>query len=84
MTSPLALELPPNWEPMNGEFFKKVELQPNSQEYKDVAQDFLKTAKYNIQKVSMLTKPPTYLYNCLSRYFLNTFFNFHLIRIKQT
>uniref|UniRef100_A0A3B4T7X2 Poly [ADP-ribose] polymerase n=1 Tax=Seriola dumerili TaxID=41447 RepID=A0A3B4T7X2_SERDU len=44
-------ELPAQWEPMHEEVFKKVELQLNSQEYQDVAQGFLKTAKYNIQKI---------------------------------
>lgn len=52
VTSTLALELPTQWEPMHGEVFKKVELQPNSPEYQTVAQGFVKTAKYNIQKVS--------------------------------
>uniref|UniRef100_A0A3B4WTB6 Poly [ADP-ribose] polymerase n=1 Tax=Seriola lalandi dorsalis TaxID=1841481 RepID=A0A3B4WTB6_SERLL len=51
MTSTSALELPAQWEPMHEEVFKKVELQINSQEYQDVAQGFLKTAKYNIQKI---------------------------------
>ncbi|XP_059210657.1 protein mono-ADP-ribosyltransferase PARP14-like [Centropristis striata] len=46
-----ALELPPQWEPMQDEVFKKVELQPNSRDYKTVAQGFLKTAKYNIHKI---------------------------------
>ncbi|XP_022625617.1 poly [ADP-ribose] polymerase 14-like [Seriola dumerili] len=46
-----TLELPAQWEPMHEEVFKKVELQLNSQEYQDVAQGFLKTAKYNIQKI---------------------------------
>ncbi|XP_071315254.1 protein mono-ADP-ribosyltransferase PARP14-like isoform X2 [Trachinotus anak] len=46
-----TLELPAQWEPMHEEVFKKVVLQPNSQEYQDVAQGFLKTAKYNIQKI---------------------------------
>lgn len=40
---------------MYEELFKKVQLQPNSTEYQRVAQGFLKTAKYNIQKVSMVT-----------------------------
>ncbi|XP_049423907.1 protein mono-ADP-ribosyltransferase PARP14-like isoform X1 [Epinephelus fuscoguttatus] len=46
-----TLELPTQWEPMHGEVFKKVELQPNSPEYQTVAQGFVKTAKYNIQKI---------------------------------
>ncbi|XP_035004862.2 protein mono-ADP-ribosyltransferase PARP14-like isoform X2 [Hippoglossus stenolepis] len=46
-----TLELPTNWEPMDEEVFKKVELNPNSQEYQVVAQGFLKTAKYNIRKI---------------------------------
>ncbi|KAM4612170.1 protein mono-ADP-ribosyltransferase PARP14-like [Polymixia lowei] len=44
-----TLELPVHWEPMSGENFKKFKLQPNSQEYQNVAKGFLKTAKqYNI------------------------------------
>uniref|UniRef100_UPI0037E93301 protein mono-ADP-ribosyltransferase PARP14-like n=1 Tax=Semicossyphus pulcher TaxID=241346 RepID=UPI0037E93301 len=46
-----TLELPAHWEPMEEEIFKKIELQPTSQEYKDVAQGFLTTAKYNICKI---------------------------------
>ncbi|XP_070849302.1 protein mono-ADP-ribosyltransferase PARP14-like [Chaetodon trifascialis] len=46
-----TLELPTEWEPMQGEVFKKVELHPNSPEYQVVAQGFLKTAKYNIVKI---------------------------------
>ncbi|XP_070785885.1 protein mono-ADP-ribosyltransferase PARP14-like isoform X2 [Enoplosus armatus] len=49
--SETTIELPTQWEPMHGEVFKKVELQPNSPEYQIVAQDFLKTAKYNIRKI---------------------------------
>ncbi|XP_041841507.1 protein mono-ADP-ribosyltransferase PARP14-like isoform X2 [Melanotaenia boesemani] len=49
--SKTALELPSNWEPMYGEIFKRVELQSNSPEYKNVAKHFLKTAKYNICKI---------------------------------
>ncbi|XP_041635840.1 protein mono-ADP-ribosyltransferase PARP14-like isoform X2 [Cheilinus undulatus] len=45
------LELPPNWEPMENELFKKVELKPTSQEYQIVAQGFLRTAKFNICKI---------------------------------
>ena len=55
VTLTLAIELPTQWEPMNGEDFKKVELHPNSTEYQDVAKGFLKTAKYNILKVSLPT-----------------------------
>ncbi|KAM4714716.1 protein mono-ADP-ribosyltransferase PARP15-like [Anableps anableps] len=51
VTSLLALELPPHWEPMNGEDFKKVELDPNSPEYQEVANGFHKTASYNIHKI---------------------------------
>uniref|UniRef100_A0A3P8RQJ7 Poly [ADP-ribose] polymerase n=1 Tax=Amphiprion percula TaxID=161767 RepID=A0A3P8RQJ7_AMPPE len=43
--------LPEHWDPMQEEVFKKVELQPNSPEYQDVAQGFFKTAKYNISKI---------------------------------
>uniref|UniRef100_A0A673CGQ7 Poly [ADP-ribose] polymerase n=1 Tax=Sphaeramia orbicularis TaxID=375764 RepID=A0A673CGQ7_9TELE len=47
-------ELPEHWDPMEGEDFKKVELNPNSKEYKEIAQGFLKTAKYNIQKIERI------------------------------
>uniref|UniRef100_A0A7N6BPQ8 Poly [ADP-ribose] polymerase n=1 Tax=Anabas testudineus TaxID=64144 RepID=A0A7N6BPQ8_ANATE len=46
-----ALELPPHWDPMHEEVFKKITLQPNSPEYQNVAQGFLNTAKYKIQKI---------------------------------
>ncbi|CAN9509740.1 unnamed protein product [Ophioblennius macclurei] len=49
--SETALELPPHWEPMNDEMFKKVELQQQSEEYKTVAQGFKKTANYTIHKI---------------------------------
>ncbi|XP_051800003.1 protein mono-ADP-ribosyltransferase PARP14-like [Acanthochromis polyacanthus] len=49
--SDTALWLPEHWDPMQQEIFKKVELQPNSPEYQDVAQGFLKTAKYSIIKI---------------------------------
>ncbi|XP_074555195.1 protein mono-ADP-ribosyltransferase PARP14-like [Halichoeres trimaculatus] len=45
------LELPRHWEPMGEELFKKVELQSTTKEYQDVAQGFLKTARYNICKI---------------------------------
>ncbi|KAM9718093.1 protein mono-ADP-ribosyltransferase PARP14-like [Menidia menidia] len=44
-------ELPAHWEPMHEEIFKKVNLDPNSQEYKDVAKGFLQTAKFTIKKI---------------------------------
>lgn len=56
VTCTLALKLPPQWEPMHNEVFKKVEIQPNSPEYQAVAQGFHRTATYNIQKVSMPTQ----------------------------
>uniref|UniRef100_A0A8C9X1D1 Poly [ADP-ribose] polymerase n=1 Tax=Sander lucioperca TaxID=283035 RepID=A0A8C9X1D1_SANLU len=43
--------LPTQWEPMNREVFKKVELHPNSPEYQVVATGFHKTARYNILKI---------------------------------
>lgn len=58
LTFTLDLELPQHWEPMNGEDFKKVELQCNSTEYKKVSDEFLKTAQYNILKVSMREHRP--------------------------
>lgn len=65
MASTLDLELPGNWEPMHDEGFKKVELQPNSPEYQDVAMGFTQTAKYNIVKVSM------FFWNSMYPRFLN-------------
>ena len=52
MFSTLDFELPQHWEPMHGEVFKKVELQPNSTEYQNVVKGFCKTTQYNIRKVS--------------------------------
>uniref|UniRef100_A0A8P4GJT4 Poly [ADP-ribose] polymerase n=1 Tax=Dicentrarchus labrax TaxID=13489 RepID=A0A8P4GJT4_DICLA len=53
--------LPPQWEPMHEEVFKKVELQPTSPEYQAVAQGFLKTAKYTIHKIERVQN--LYLWN---------------------
>lgn len=66
VTCTLALELPEHWEPMHQEVFKKVELQPNSSEYQDVARGFHKTAKNNIRKVSMPTQKHISLQNTMS------------------
>lgn len=49
--SAFVLELPDHWEPMNGEVFKKVELEPNSPEYQEVAEGFHKTTSHNIHKI---------------------------------
>ncbi|KAG7496605.1 poly [ADP-ribose] polymerase 14-like [Solea senegalensis] len=46
-----TFEYPAYWEPMQDETFKKVELHPNTNEYQSVAQAFLATAKYRIQKI---------------------------------
>ncbi|KAM8746808.1 protein mono-ADP-ribosyltransferase PARP14-like [Acanthopagrus schlegelii] len=46
-----TLEIPTHWDPMHEEIFKKVQLQPNSSEYQRVAQGFLRTANYTIQKI---------------------------------
>ncbi|PWA30420.1 hypothetical protein CCH79_00020672 [Gambusia affinis] len=59
-----ALELPSHWEPMQHEVFKKVELQPNSNEYQSVASDFLKTANYTIHKIVRVQN--LYLWNAYS------------------
>uniref|UniRef100_A0A3Q0SRL0 Poly [ADP-ribose] polymerase n=1 Tax=Amphilophus citrinellus TaxID=61819 RepID=A0A3Q0SRL0_AMPCI len=56
--------LPKHWDPMQEEMFKKVELQPNSQEYRDIAKGFLKTAKYNICKIERVQN--FYLWNAYS------------------
>ncbi|XP_068444554.1 protein mono-ADP-ribosyltransferase PARP14-like isoform X2 [Clinocottus analis] len=52
--SETALQLPTHWEPMHGEVNKKVMLDPNSPEYQTVANGFLKTAKYKIQKIERM------------------------------
>ncbi|XP_028261577.1 protein mono-ADP-ribosyltransferase PARP14-like isoform X2 [Parambassis ranga] len=49
--SETAIELPTNWEPMNGNEFVMVELPPTHQEYQTVAQAFLQAAKYTIHKI---------------------------------
>ncbi|PWA30422.1 hypothetical protein CCH79_00020670, partial [Gambusia affinis] len=36
VASPLSLELPTHWEPMIGQLFKKVELDPKSAEYQEI------------------------------------------------
>uniref|UniRef100_A0A672IGB1 Poly [ADP-ribose] polymerase n=1 Tax=Salarias fasciatus TaxID=181472 RepID=A0A672IGB1_SALFA len=59
-----ALVLPPHWEPMNDEIFKKVELQKQSQEYKDIEQGFKKTANYAIQKIERVQN--VYLWHAFS------------------
>lgn len=62
--SDTALDLPANWEPMNDEIFKKVELQKQSQEYNNVAQGFEKTAKFSIQKIERVQN--VYLWHAFS------------------
>ncbi|XP_034712923.1 protein mono-ADP-ribosyltransferase PARP14-like isoform X2 [Etheostoma cragini] len=57
-------EMPTQWEPMNGEVLKKVELHPSSLEYQDVANGFLKTANYNILKIERVQN--LYLWNAYS------------------
>uniref|UniRef100_A0A3B3WK69 Poly [ADP-ribose] polymerase n=1 Tax=Poecilia mexicana TaxID=48701 RepID=A0A3B3WK69_9TELE len=64
VTCALALDLPSHWEPMQDEIFKKVDLQPNSNEYQKVASDFLKTANYTIHKIERVQN--LYLWNAYS------------------
>ncbi|KAM7366437.1 hypothetical protein PAMP_015875 [Pampus punctatissimus] len=45
------IQLPTHWEPMHGEVFKKVELQPNSPEYQNIVKGFHKMANYKIHKI---------------------------------
>uniref|UniRef100_A0A3Q4GDH1 Poly [ADP-ribose] polymerase n=1 Tax=Neolamprologus brichardi TaxID=32507 RepID=A0A3Q4GDH1_NEOBR len=59
-----ALEMPIKWDPMQEELFMKVELQPTSQEYREIAQGFLKTAKFNICKIERVQN--LYLWNAYS------------------
>lgn len=47
--------MPIEWEPMNGESFKKVKLNSTLKEYKKVAEDFKATANHNIITVSGMT-----------------------------
>ncbi|XP_032438306.1 protein mono-ADP-ribosyltransferase PARP15-like [Xiphophorus hellerii] len=49
--SEIALELPPHWELMNGDVFKKVALQPDSPEYQEVAEGLHKATNYYIHKI---------------------------------
>ncbi|KAF3837265.1 hypothetical protein F7725_004729 [Dissostichus mawsoni] len=68
--SDTTLVLPTHWEPMHEVHFKKVELQPTSSEYKNIAQGFLQTAKYNIHKIERVQNlylwyGYTVLKNCL-------------------
>ncbi|MEQ2171084.1 hypothetical protein GOODEAATRI_007078 [Goodea atripinnis] len=49
---------------MKGEAFKKVELQPNSPEYQEVAKGFHKTTQYNIQKIERVQN--VYLWHAFS------------------
>ncbi|KAI3375702.1 hypothetical protein L3Q82_004004 [Scortum barcoo] len=62
--SETVLELPAHWEPMQDEFYKKVELKSNSSEYKGIAQGFLNTAKNNICKIERVQN--YYLWNAYS------------------
>uniref|UniRef100_A0A8C5DKP9 Poly [ADP-ribose] polymerase n=1 Tax=Gouania willdenowi TaxID=441366 RepID=A0A8C5DKP9_GOUWI len=62
--SETALELPVQWEPMQDQVFKKVELQRSSVEYQNVASGFLKTAKYKIQKIERIQN--LYLWHAFS------------------
>uniref|UniRef100_A0A3Q2U7S6 Poly [ADP-ribose] polymerase n=1 Tax=Fundulus heteroclitus TaxID=8078 RepID=A0A3Q2U7S6_FUNHE len=62
--SAIALELPPHWEPMHNDVFKKVELLPNSQEYQEIAGGFHKTTTYKIHKIERVQN--MYLWNAFS------------------
>ncbi|XP_054914600.1 protein mono-ADP-ribosyltransferase PARP15-like [Poeciliopsis prolifica] len=64
VSSPLSLELPPHWEPMIGQHFKKVELDPKSPEYQEVANNFHKTTSYNIHKIERVQN--VYLWHAFS------------------
>ncbi|KAM4714714.1 protein mono-ADP-ribosyltransferase PARP14-like [Anableps anableps] len=63
-TESKGLELPRHWEPMHEDIFKKVELQPNSKEYQDIAKGFHKTANYKIHKIERVQN--VYLWNAFS------------------
>ncbi|KAK1889823.1 Protein mono-ADP-ribosyltransferase PARP14 [Dissostichus eleginoides] len=69
--SDTTLVLPTHWEPMHEVDFKKVELQPTSPEYKNIAQGFLQTAKYNIHKIERVQNIYLwYGYTVLKKYLL--------------
>ncbi|XP_015257731.1 PREDICTED: poly [ADP-ribose] polymerase 14-like [Cyprinodon variegatus] len=59
-----VLDLPPHWEPMNEEIFKKIQLQPNSKEYQDVARGFHNTTQYKIHSIERVQN--VYLWNAYS------------------
>ncbi|NWT07825.1 PAR14 polymerase, partial [Vireo altiloquus] len=50
--------LPPTWDPMENEQLKIVELKPNSREYKDVQDRFLRTCQFfKIEKIERVQNP---------------------------
>ncbi|NXI80759.1 PAR14 polymerase, partial [Rhipidura dahli] len=50
--------LPPTWDPMENEQPKLVELKPNSREYKDVQERFLRTCQsFRIEKIERVQNP---------------------------
>ncbi|NXH34828.1 PAR14 polymerase, partial [Myiagra hebetior] len=50
--------LPPTWDPMENEQPKVVELKPNSEEYKDVQERFLRTCQsFRIEKIERVQNP---------------------------
>uniref|UniRef100_A0A8C6T9V8 Poly [ADP-ribose] polymerase n=1 Tax=Neogobius melanostomus TaxID=47308 RepID=A0A8C6T9V8_9GOBI len=59
------IDFPGYWSPMAGENFKKVEVDPNSVEYQDIAKGFHKTAKYKIHKIERVQN-----YHLWSGYFV--------------
>ena len=49
----MFIDLPSDWEPMNGKPMKRVPISPNSAEYKEVEKRFKKSAPhYTIKEVS--------------------------------
>ncbi|KAM4537418.1 protein mono-ADP-ribosyltransferase PARP14-like isoform 2-T2 [Odontesthes bonariensis] len=64
METEAGFDLPTHWEQMHDEVFRKVELQPNSPEYQDVATGFLQTAKHNIHKIERVQN--VYLWHAYS------------------
>ncbi|NXH92865.1 PAR14 polymerase, partial [Edolisoma coerulescens] len=50
--------LPPTWDPMENEQLKIVELKPDSREYKDVQEKFLRTCQsFKIEKIERVQNP---------------------------
>uniref|UniRef100_A0A3B3ZLM5 Poly [ADP-ribose] polymerase n=1 Tax=Periophthalmus magnuspinnatus TaxID=409849 RepID=A0A3B3ZLM5_9GOBI len=45
------IDFPEKWSPMAGETFKKVELDPSTEEFQSIAKEFYRTTKHKIHKI---------------------------------